>query len=59
MKTGTKAKTDGRFHKLKRNVREIDIKQSDNPKQDAEGAGEKVAGVVQEEYGPFKRFMEN
>jgi len=59
MKTAIREKTEGSFHELKGNVREIAGKQSDSPKLEAEGAGDKITGIVQEKYGPFKRFLEN
>lgn len=59
MKTGIRGKAAERLQERKGNVKEIAGKQGDNPKLETEHGGEEASGVVQERYGPFKRFMEN
>jgi uncharacterized protein YjbJ (UPF0337 family) len=55
MKSSTKDKAEGTFHKLKGKVKEVAGKLSDNPKLEAEGTGEKIAGKVQEKIGQVKK----
>jgi uncharacterized protein YjbJ (UPF0337 family) len=59
MNTDIRDKTEEISHELKGNVREIAGKQSDSPRLEVEGAGDNKTGIVQKNYGPFKRFMEN
>jgi len=54
MKSSTKDQTEGTFHALKGKFKEIAGKLSDNPKLEAEGKGEKIAGKVQEKIGQVK-----
>jgi len=57
MKTSTKDQTEGKFHELKGTVKEIAGKLSDNPKLEAEGTGEKIAGKVQGKIGQVKKVF--
>jgi len=57
MKSGNRDKTEGAFHKVKGKVREVAGKLSDNPKLEAEGTGEKLAGKVQEKIGQVKKVL--
>ena len=58
MKRSTKDQAEGKFHKVKGTIKEIAGKLSDNPKLEAEGAGEKIAGKVQEKIGQVKKVLE-
>jgi uncharacterized protein YjbJ (UPF0337 family) len=51
MKSSTKDQAEGTFHELKGKVKEIAGKLSDNPKLEAEGTGEKIAGKSQKKIG--------
>jgi len=57
MKSSTKDQTEGRFHKVKGKFKEIAGQLSDNPKLEAEGTGEKIAGAVQEKIGQVKKVL--
>ena len=57
MKSSIRDKTEGRLHIVKGKVREIAGKLSDNPKLEANGAGEKIAGNVQEKIGQVKKVL--
>jgi uncharacterized protein YjbJ (UPF0337 family) len=57
MKSGNQDKAEGTFHKVRGKAREIAGKLSDNPKLEAEGAGEKIAGKVQEKLGLVKKVF--
>jgi uncharacterized protein YjbJ (UPF0337 family) len=46
---------EGTFHQVKGKVREVAGELSDNPKLEAEGAAEKIAGKVQEKIGQVKK----
>ncbi len=48
---------EGTFHKLKGTIKETAGKLSDNPKLEAEGTGEKIAGKVQEKIGQVKKVV--
>jgi uncharacterized protein YjbJ (UPF0337 family) len=58
MKSGTRDKAEGTFHEVKGKVKEIAGKVSDNPKLEAEGLGEKIAGKVQVKIGQVKKAFE-
>jgi uncharacterized protein YjbJ (UPF0337 family) len=45
MKSSTKDKVKGNYHEAKGKVKEMAGKITDNPKLEAEGTGEKIAGV--------------
>lgn len=57
MKASTKDQVEGKFHELKGAVKEIAGKLSDNPKLEGEGAGEKIAGKVQEKIGQINKVL--
>jgi uncharacterized protein YjbJ (UPF0337 family) len=57
MKSSTKDQAKGKFHKVKGTIKEIAGKVSDNPKLEAEGTGEKIAGKVQEKIGQVKKVV--
>jgi uncharacterized protein YjbJ (UPF0337 family) len=54
MKSSTRAKAEGKLHEVKGKVKEVAGKLTDNPKLEAEGAGEKLAGKVQGKIGQIK-----
>jgi uncharacterized protein YjbJ (UPF0337 family) len=55
MKSSTEDKAKGVFHQIKGGAKEIAGKLSDNPKLEAEGSGEKMAGQIQEKIGEVKK----
>jgi uncharacterized protein YjbJ (UPF0337 family) len=57
MKSGSKDKAEGTFHEVKGKVK-VAGKVSDNPKLEAEGIGEKIAGKVQKKIGQVKKAVE-
>jgi uncharacterized protein YjbJ (UPF0337 family) len=57
MKSGTKDKAEGTFHELKGKVKEVAGKLTDNPKLEAEGTGEKIAGKIQGKIGQVKKVL--
>jgi uncharacterized protein YjbJ (UPF0337 family) len=57
MKSSDKDKAQGTFHQVKGKAKEIAGKLSDNPKLEAEGTGEKVAGKVQKKIGQVKKVF--
>ena len=57
MKSSIRDKAEGTFHEVKGKTKEIAGKLSDNPKLEAEGAGEKIAGKVQEKVGRVKKVF--
>jgi len=57
MKSGTQDQVEGTFHKIKGKVKEVAGELSDNPELEAEGAGEKMAGNVQEKIGQVKKVL--
>jgi len=54
MKSSTKDRVEGKFHELKGKAKEVAGKISDNPKLQAEGTGEKIAGKIQDKVGQLK-----
>ena len=59
MKSSSQDKAEGMFHKVKGEVKEVAGKLTDNPKLEAEGAGEKIVGKVQEKLGEVKKVWGN
>lgn len=59
MKSSTKDRMEGKFHKVKGKIKEVAGELSDNPELEAEGAGEKMAGTVQEKIGQAKKVLGN
>ena len=57
MKSSRQDQTEGMFHKAKDTVKEIAGELSDNPKLEAEGTAEKIAGKVQEKIGQVKKVV--
>ena len=57
MKSSRQDQTEGMFHKAKGRVKEVAGKLSDNPKLEAEGTAEKIAGKVQEKIGQVKKVV--
>jgi len=57
MKSSTKDQVEGTFHGMKGKAKEVAGKLSDNPKLEAEGTGEKIAGKVQEKIGQVKKVL--
>jgi uncharacterized protein YjbJ (UPF0337 family) len=57
MKSGTRDQAEGKFHKAKGKLKETAGKLSDNPKLEAEGTDEKIAGLVQEKIGKVKKVF--
>ena len=57
MKSSIRDKTEGKLHELKGKVKEMAGKLSDNPKLEAKGSGEKMAGKVQEKIGQVKKVL--
>jgi len=57
MKSGNKDKAEGKFHEVKGKVKEITGKITDNPKLQAEGTGEMIAGKVQVKIGEVKKVL--
>jgi uncharacterized protein YjbJ (UPF0337 family) len=55
MKSSTKDQAEVKFHQIKGKIKEVAGELSDNPKLEAEGAGEKIAGKVQEKIGQVKK----
>jgi uncharacterized protein YjbJ (UPF0337 family) len=57
MKSSNRDKTEGKFHQMRGKAKEIAGELSDNPKLEAEGTGEKIAGKVQEKIGQVKKVL--
>ena len=55
MKLSTKDQVEGKYHQMKGKLKETTGKLSDNPKLEAKGAGEKIAGKIQEKIGEVKK----
>ncbi|MDD2900474.1 MAG: CsbD family protein [Desulfuromonadaceae bacterium] len=57
MKSSTKDQLEGACHQAKGAVKEAAGILSDNKKMENEGAGEKIAGKVQEKIGQVKKVL--
>lgn len=57
MKSSMKDKAEGTLHELKGKVKEVAGKISDNPKLQAEGIAEKLAGKAQIKVGEVKKVV--
>lgn len=57
MKPSMKDKVEGTLHEMKGKVKEVAGKLSDNPKLQAEGTVEKIAGKAQSKMGEVKKVM--
>ena len=58
MKSSMKDKVKGTFHEAKGKVKELVGEITDNPKLEAEGKAEKMAGKAQEKIGKVKKVLE-
>jgi uncharacterized protein YjbJ (UPF0337 family) len=57
MQSSTMDQAEGKFLKIKGKLKEIAGELSDNPKLEAEGTEEKIAGIVQEKIGQVKKVL--
>jgi uncharacterized protein YjbJ (UPF0337 family) len=57
MKSSTKDQTEGKFHKVKGQLKEIAGKLGMNSELEAEGKDEKIAGKVQEKIGQVEKVL--
>ena len=57
MKSSTRDQAEGTFHEVKGVIKEIAGKLTDNPKLQAKGTVEKIAGRVQEKVGQVKKVL--
>jgi uncharacterized protein YjbJ (UPF0337 family) len=57
MKSSTEDQAEGKFLKIKGRLKEIAGELSDNPTLEAEGTGEKIAGIVQEKIGQVEKVL--
>jgi uncharacterized protein YjbJ (UPF0337 family) len=57
MKSSTRDKAEGKLHEIKGKVKEVAGKLTDDPKLEAEGADEKLAGKVQGKIGQIKEVL--
>jgi uncharacterized protein YjbJ (UPF0337 family) len=58
MKSSTKDQAEGKYHEVKGKIKEMAGELTDNPKLEAEGASEKMAGKVQKKIGDVKEVFE-
>ena len=57
MKSSITDKTEGTFHEAKGKIKEVAGKLTDNPRLQAEGTNEKLAGKLQEKIGEVKTVL--
>ena len=57
MKSSTKDQTEGAFHEARGKIKEITGILTDNPRLEAEGIGEKVAGKFQKKVGEIEKVL--
>lgn len=57
MKNSTKDQAHGAFHQLEGKIKEIAGRLSDNPKLEAEGTAEKLAGKVRQKIGEVEEVV--
>jgi len=57
MKSSTQDKAEGNFHKIKGKLKEVAGKITDNPKLEAKGRVEELAGKGQEKIGQIKKVF--
>ncbi len=57
MKSSFTDNVEGTFHEVKGKVKKVAGKISDNPKLEAQGIGEEIAGAVQIKIGQAKKFL--
>jgi uncharacterized protein YjbJ (UPF0337 family) len=58
MKSSTTDQAEGKYHEVKGKIKEMAGELTDNPKLEAEGINEKVAGKVQQKIGEVKKVFE-
>jgi uncharacterized protein YjbJ (UPF0337 family) len=58
MKSSMKDQAKGTLHQMKGKLKEVAGKLSDSPKLEAEGSGEKIAGIFQKKIGHIKKVFE-
>jgi uncharacterized protein YjbJ (UPF0337 family) len=58
MKSSTKDQAEGKYHEVKGKIKEMAGELTDNPKLEAEGTSEKMAGKVQKKIGDVKEVFE-
>jgi len=58
MKSSTRDKAEGQYHEVKGKIKEMAGELTDNPKLEAEGTSEKMAGKVQKKIGEVKEVFE-
>lgn len=57
MKSSTRDKAEGMILRIKGKIKETAGELSNDPTLEAEGAGEKIAGSVQEKIGQVKQLL--
>jgi uncharacterized protein YjbJ (UPF0337 family) len=57
MKSSMKDKVKGTFHEAKNKAKEMAGKITDNPKLEAKGKVEKIAGKAQEKFGKVEKVL--
>ena len=57
MKSSTKDQVEGKFHKIKGELKEIAGNLSMKPELEAEGKDERIAGKVQEKIGHVEKVI--
>jgi uncharacterized protein YjbJ (UPF0337 family) len=57
MKSSIRDKAEGTFHEVKGKINEVAGKLSDNPKLEAEGTVETIAGKVQKKISQVKKVL--
>jgi len=57
MKSGIRDKIEGKFHEAKGKVKKVIARLNDDPKSEAEGTAEEIAGKVQKKGGDVKKVL--
>jgi len=57
MKSSTKDKVKGTFHEARGKVKEVAGEMTDNPKLEAKGRAENIAGRVQKKIGQVRKVL--
>jgi uncharacterized protein YjbJ (UPF0337 family) len=57
MKSSMRDKAEGAFHEVTGEVKRVAGKIADNPKLEAKGKAEKIAGKMQEKIGQVKKVL--
>ncbi len=58
MKSSSKDQVEGTLHEMKGNLKETAGKVTNNPRLEADGQDEKLAGKVQKKVGQIKKVFE-